>query len=152
MPTLIKRLLLLSASSVLVISSLVGCAAQSTYVQAIGTWSSEPVVQDSSETVGNSRSVTESVWNSWRNKVQQTLKPAIHLTVYKDASYLLEVAGVTYEGQVYLASLLGEGIVVKTSIGSVEAQGRIRIIKGETMVIESESDELGTELTLHRVP
>ena len=129
MPTLIKRLLLLSASSVLEISSLVGCAAQSTYVQAIGTWSSEPVVQDSSETVGNSRSVTESVWNSWRNKVQQTLKPAIHLTVYKDASYLLEVAGVTYEGQVYLASLLGEGIVVKTSIGSVEAQGRIRIIK-----------------------
>ena len=84
--------------------------------------------------------------------MQQSLKPVIHLTVYKDASYLLEIAGVTYEGQAQLASLLGEGIVVKTSIGSVETQGRIRIIKGETMVIEPESDELGTELTLHRVP
>ena len=121
-------------------------------MQAIGTWSSEPVVQESSETVGNPRSVTELVWNSWRNKVQQSLKPAIHLTVYKDASYLLEIAGVTYEGQVHLTSLLGEGIVVKTSIGSVETEGRIRIIKGETMVIAPESDDLGTELTLHRVP
>ncbi|MGB1662407.1 MAG: hypothetical protein ACPHJW_09755 [Planctomycetota bacterium] len=152
MPTRIRRFLILFLLGATATSALAGCAAQSTYVQAIGTWSSEPVVQESSETVGNPRSVTESVWNSWRNKVQQSLKPVIHLTVYKDASYLLEIAGVTYEGQAHLASLFGEGIVVKTSIGSVETQGRIRIIKGETMVIEPESDELGTELTLHRVP
>ena len=36
--------------------------------------------------------------------------------------------------------------------GELHEYYRIRIIKGETMVIESESDELGTELTLHRVP
>ena len=150
MPTPTRRFLILFLLGAMATCS-GRCAAQSTYVQAIGTWSSEPVVQESRETVGDSRSVTESVWNS-RNKVQQSLKPVIHLTVYKDASYLLEIAGVTYEGQAHLASLLGDGIVVKTSIGSVETQGRIRIIKGETMVIEPESDDLGTELTLHRVP
>ncbi len=152
MPKTIHRLLLLCLSCGVSLSVLAGCAAKSTYVQAIGTWSTEPVLCKTQASVEDSRSVTGAIWDSWQNRIQRTLQPAIQLTVYRDASYLLEVAGVKYEGQAHLTSLFGEGLAVKTAIGSVEAEGRIRIVEGQKMVIESDFHELGTELTLHRMP
>ena len=84
--------------------------------------------------------------------MSRSMKPNVQLTVYADASYRVEVAGMEYQGQAQLSSLFGEGLAIKTRIGQVEAQGRIRIIEGKKMIIESETENLGTELTLHRMP
>ncbi|MBA4685205.1 MAG: hypothetical protein H2076_09480 [Planctomycetes bacterium] len=140
MPTRTRRFLILFLLGVMATSALAGCAAQSTYVQAIGSWSTESPV------------VTQSGWAFWKNRMSRSMKPNVQLTVYADASYRVEVAGMEYQGQAQLSSLFGEGLAIKTRIGQVEAQGRIRIIEGKKMIIESETENLGTELTLHRMP
>ncbi|NCF55990.1 MAG: hypothetical protein GWP41_06950, partial [Planctomycetia bacterium] len=52
-----------------------------------------------------------------------------------------------------LTAIFGDGLGVKTQIGQVEARGRIQVVDRDQMVIKGQiSDQLGTELTLHRVP
>ena len=129
----------------------VGCAAQSTYVQAVGTWQSqvslpeEKSLEDSSE---------EIAWvTQLAHKIAAALEPQVELQVYRDGSYVAQIGSAVYSGHVELTTIFGDGLGVKTIIGQVEARGRIQVVGRDQLVIKGQiTDQLGTELTLHRVP
>ena len=152
MPTHTRRFLILFLLGAMATSALAGCAAQSTYVQAIGTWSTHPTTERENSRMGESPTFTVMRWSSLKRRLQKTLRPDVQLTVYPDARYRVEVAGVEYEGRAQLTSFFGEGLAIKTQIGQIEAQGRIRVVGGQKMILESPEGSLGTELTLHRMP
>ncbi|NCF98052.1 MAG: hypothetical protein GWP39_00895 [Planctomycetia bacterium] len=140
------------AGLVLLIPTLsVGCAAQSTYFHAVGKWQSQ--VQPKEEASAECAPGKMTWVAQLTRKVVAAMEPQVELQVYRDGSYIAQVGPAIYSGHVELTAIFGDGLGVKTQIGQVEARGRIQVVDRDQMVIKGQiSDQLGTELTLHRVP
>jgi len=131
-----KMLWILSFVTLIPILS-VGCSAQYTYTRAVGSWKSE-VAAPEAKTI------------NWADRLRQRLEGSLlsdlELQILPSGEYTVTIRGRQFSGTVRVTDLFGEGLGVATEIGNLEAQGRIRIVDEDHMILEGN----GTEISLVR--
>ncbi len=132
-----KLLWILSFAALIPLVS-VGCSAQYTYTRAVGSWKSETSI------------APVEAATSWIDRIrcqfEHSILADIELKILPSGEYTVKLHGREFTGQARITSLLGEGLGVATEIGSLEAEGRIRIVDENHMVLEGN----GTEISLIR--
>ena len=136
-----RKLLRILAFAALIPLFSVGCSAQYTYTRAVGSWKSEVAARETPPATPHT---------SWverlRCRLEHSILAHLELEILPSGKYTVTISGRQFSGQARIPSLLGEGLGVATEIGNLEAQGRIRIVDENHMIIEGN----GTEISLIR--
>ena len=83
-----------------------------------------------------------------RCQLEHSILADIELKILPSGQYTVKLHGREFTGQARITSLLGDGLGVATEIGTLEAEGRIRIVDENHMILEGN----GTEISLIRCP
>jgi len=132
-----RTTLLLSLLTLVPIVS-IGCSAQYTYTRAVGSWKSDT-------SIAPVEAATRWV-DRIRCQFEHSILADLELKILPSGEYTVTLSGRQFSGKARITSLLGEGLGVATEIGSLEAQGRIRIVDENRMILEGN----GTEISLIR--
>jgi hypothetical protein len=116
----------------------IGCSAQYTYTRAVGSWKSDTSIAPVEATTS---------WvDRMRCQLEHSILADIELKILPSGQYTVKLHGREFTGQARITSLLGGGLGVATEIGTLEAEGRIRIVDENHMILEGN----GTEISLIR--
>ncbi|HIA27153.1 MAG TPA: hypothetical protein EYN79_03400 [Planctomycetes bacterium] len=141
-----RNLLLLLTLLVITPVVVTGCSAGSTYLRAIGSWQRVPEA-----TIASTDSTPASpALGSWMKrmvaKVKETITSDMQLTIEASGAYTLVLRSQEYHGQLEVTSIFGEGLGVRTEVGPLACEARVRVLPDDRMVLEG----AGTEITLVR--
>lgn len=141
-----RKMTLLLALLILTPMIVTGCSAGNTYLRAIGSWQSAPVAPTASTEATPASGELGSWVQKMVAKVKNTVTSDMKLTIEASGAYLLVLRGQEFRGQLLVTSIFGEGLGVRTEVGPLAGEARVRVLADDSMILEG----IGTEITLVR--